>query len=153
MGRNTLRSIIRLRRQALDQAARDLMQSLQAEKQAAARLADVEVKIAHEMQAATNLARDDFAVEAFGRWLKRAREETRHASDAHQRASAEALRARAQVSAARAALEVAEALELSLHVEQRVQGQRDAQRDTDETAQNVVIRANACNAKIDWDVS
>ena len=143
MARNALGTIIRLRRLALDQASRHLMQSSQAETQAGDALAEAEAAIAREMDSATNLAGDDLAVEAFGRWLKQARENTRHASDAYQRAAAEARRARANVSAAQAALEAAEALELSLRGEQTVQRQREAQRDTDEIAQNLVTRVNA----------
>lgn len=107
----SLRTLLRLRGIARDEARRvlDVAVSRQALAQAAADAAEQE--IARETELACNLAADDAAVEAFGAWLAGARQRAAAARDAAERTEAETARARAALTLARAGLEAAEALD------------------------------------------
>ncbi|HET6184948.1 MAG TPA: hypothetical protein VFA03_15325 [Acetobacteraceae bacterium] len=107
MRRDPLRALIRVRRVARDEAQRELARALDALGRTESRVAELRQAMARE-QAAAEEAADDVAVEAFGRWYRRARVELRETEWLRDRAEAEAGRLRAQLAAARAALEAAE---------------------------------------------
>jgi flagellar export protein FliJ len=140
MARNTLHALIRLRGLMLDQAGRELAQVLQTEAEAEAKLAAAHATVAREMETATNVAGGDVAVEAFARWLKQASIDCRRASDAQQRASAEAARARANVWAAQAALEAAQGLKATYERHQKEETERQLQKSIDERAAGLLAR-------------
>lgn len=104
-----LRSLIRLRRLARDEAIRELAVALEAEAEAGAAVARLNQQMVEEEVAASRTDADDVAVEAFGRWLRQARGQLRDAELARTRADAETVQARARLVAARGSLEAAEA--------------------------------------------
>ncbi len=87
---------------------RDLGACLAMEAEAAEAVARIEAEIASEEAGAAGLDGSDLVVEAFGRWLRRARDRRQAATEAGTRATAETARARAVLGAARAALAAAE---------------------------------------------
>ncbi len=109
MPRDSLATVLRLRRLALEEATRELAAQLAVEDEAAGTVARIEGAIAAEQAAASRLDASDLAVEAFGRWLRRTSPERDAALGARARAETETVRARAILGAARAALEAAEA--------------------------------------------
>lgn len=108
MARDPLRTLLQLRRLAREEATRELAAALAASDAVAATLEHIELSIATETAAASGIEVDDLAVEAFGRWLRRAKLEHAAATAASDRAEAEAVRARAVLGAARAALAAVE---------------------------------------------
>lgn len=108
MTRDRLRALLQLRRLAQEEATRDLAAALAGSDAAAAALERIELSIATEIAAANRIEADDLAVEAFGRWFRRAKLERAAASAASDRAEAETVRARAVLGAARAALAAVE---------------------------------------------
>ncbi len=108
MARDPLHALLQVRRLAQEEATRDLAAPLAASDATAAALERIELSIATETAAASSIEADDLAVEAFGRWLQRAKLEHAAASAASDRAEAETVRARAVLGAARAALAAVE---------------------------------------------
>lgn len=117
MPREALDVLLRLRRLAREDAIRGLGVCMKADAAAGAAVARIDASIAAENEAATRLDGDDIAVEAFGRWLRRVRQERDAAAAARERAEAETVRARAVLGAARAALAGVES-ELSRRAEE-----------------------------------
>lgn len=109
MPRDALDALLRLRRLAREDALRDLAVCMAADAAANAAVARIDAAIVAEEAAASRLDAEDIAVEAFGRWLRRVREERDAASTTRDRAEAGTTRARAVLGAARAALVVVEA--------------------------------------------
>jgi flagellar export protein FliJ len=143
MARDPLAALIRLRRLACDEALRDLAAALDAESRAVAAIAVLQQAMAREEEAASDLGADDLAVEAFGRWFRRAQAELASAELARNQAEAETARARVILSGARAALEAAEAelqrrataeQALRLRTEQAALDEMAQQRDRSEEA-------------------
>ena len=120
-GRDPLRSVLRIRREAVDDARRALSECLIAETARAAAADCAEAVIGRELELASRLSGTDSTVEAFARWLPLAREMAERARVAHDRAVLETGRARACLAAARAAAKVVEEL----------QARRAAERDAD----------------------
>lgn len=112
---HALGALLRLRRLAREDAIRDLGVCMAADAAASAAVARIDASIAAENEAAARLDADDIAVEAFGRWFRKVRQERDAA--ARERADAETVRARAVLGAARAALAGMEA-ELSRRAEE-----------------------------------
>ncbi|MEO9189826.1 MAG: hypothetical protein ABI224_07455 [Acetobacteraceae bacterium] len=109
MARDPLDALLRLRRLAQEDALRELAVCMAADAAANAAVACIDAAIVAEEEAASRLDAEDIAVEAFGRWLRRVREERDAASTARDRAEAGAIRARAVLGAARSALAAVEA--------------------------------------------
>jgi len=109
MMRDPIDTLLRLRRLAAEGAVRDLAVCLAAEAAAEEAVSRIDASIAAEEAEATRLDADDVAVEMFGRWLRRARQERAGAAAARDRAEAETTRARAVLGAARAAVAGVEA--------------------------------------------
>lgn len=119
----TLAALCRLRRTALEGAARAL-----AEAQAAQDRADDVAHAAHrrletERAAALDLAADDADVEAYVAWLPRGRAAVTEAELARSRAMDETTLARHRLAAARIAMEAAERLVEQQHA--RARARRD----------------------------
>ncbi|HEY5301210.1 MAG TPA: hypothetical protein VIJ55_11085 [Acetobacteraceae bacterium] len=114
---HALGALLRLRRLAREDAIRDLGVCMAADAAASAAVARIDASIAAENEAAARLDADDIAVEAFGRWFRKVRQERDAAAAARERAEAETVRARAVLGAARAALAGMEA-ELSRRAEE-----------------------------------
>ncbi|HSU06208.1 MAG TPA: flagellar FliJ family protein [Acetobacteraceae bacterium] len=110
MNRDPLLTVLRLRRMVLDDASRELADCLRQETEAQQAVTGVETAIARETDVATSLSADDAVVEAFGVWLRRARQDLRAAVAVRQRAEMETTRSRAILAAARAAAKAAEQL-------------------------------------------
>lgn len=109
MPRDPLDGLLRLRRLSLEEAMRELAIRLAAETTADEAVATIEASIVTEQAAASRLDADDLAVEAFGRWLRRAIQEREAATTTRDRTETETARARAVLGAARAAVAAVEA--------------------------------------------
>lgn len=136
MNREPLLAVVRLRRMALDDASREFAESLRREAEAQQAAAAVEAAIAREAEAATSLAADDATVEAFGIWLKRARQDLRLAQAARDDAEIETTRVRAVLQAARAAVKAAEQMLAEKQAAQQATLARRQQAELDETGQH-----------------
>ncbi len=135
MPHKTLAALVRVRRLALDAATRDLAAALRNEAQAAHVVSCIEQDMQRERAAAEDLRGDDADVEAFGLWLRRARQDLAEAEAMRDQSEAETTRARAAVGAARAALTAAETALEARRAEQRAAAQRREQAAIDEIAQ------------------
>lgn len=110
MNAEALRTARRVRAEACDIAAGEVSRCL-ALSEAARHVADAAAsRIRTEADAATNLATDDGAVEAFAAWLPQGRHAAALALDRRATADATLAVARAGLSAARVALEVIDRL-------------------------------------------
>lgn len=136
MNREPLLAVVRLRRMALDDASREFAESLRREAEAQQAAAAVEAAIVREADAATSLAADDATVEAFGIWLKRARQDLRVAQAARDDAEIETTRVRAVLQAARAAVKAAEQMLAEKQAAQQATLARRQQAELDETGQH-----------------
>ena len=110
MKREPLAVVLRLRRLAMEDATRDFAECLRAEAEGAQAVAAVEAAIERETEAASSLSAGDAVVEAFGAWLKRARQQLRAAEAARDHCEGETGRARAVLSVARSAVKATEHL-------------------------------------------
>jgi flagellar export protein FliJ len=106
-----LQTVIRIRREVVDDARRQLTEALIRESTAERATHAAEVSIARETELASELSGTDAAVEAFGRWLRQARQGAERARKELERAATETGRARANSAAARAAARIAEELQ------------------------------------------
>jgi len=129
---NTLVTIIRVRRAAVDEASLVLGTCIRAEAAASDAVKAAGTAIGRQRRAAEELAADDAEVEAFAGWLKRGRAALEQARTIHERATAETARARATLAAARAALEAAETLHAAQEQQIRADRDRIEQRNLDE---------------------
>ena len=135
MKRDALGATLRLRRLALEDAMRELAECFRAEAAAEQAVQAVEAAIERETEAASNLTADDVVVEAFGVWLKRARQDLRVAEAARVRAETETVRARAVLTAARGAVKAAEQVIAAKAEAQRADAGRREQHALDEIGQ------------------
>ncbi|HEY6431690.1 MAG TPA: flagellar FliJ family protein [Acetobacteraceae bacterium] len=133
MSRDPLLAVVRLRRMALDDASREFAECLRREAEAEQAASAVEAAIVREADAATSLTADDAVVEAFGKWLKRARNDLRAAQTAQENAEIETTRVRAVLQAARAAVKAAEQMLAEKQASERATLARREQADLDET--------------------
>lgn len=135
MKRDALDATLRLRRLALEDAMRELAACFRAEAEADQAVAAVEAAIERETEAASSLTADDAVVEAFGVWLKRARQDLRSAEAVRVRAETETVRARAVLTAARGAVKAAEEVIGAKDAARRADAARREQRALDEMGQ------------------
>jgi flagellar biosynthesis chaperone FliJ len=134
MSRTPLETLVRVRRQASEDARRALAECLRAEDKAAAALRSAEAAIVNEQESAADLQADDAMVEAFAAWLPRGRLAVAEASRAHVRAGAATVQARAVASAARATTEAAERLVQAQAEARAEEAAKRSQAALDETA-------------------
>jgi len=135
VARDPLTSLIRLRRQALDDAQRGLVQCLQAEAQAQHGSDEAEHTIAREIEAASDPAGSDAAVEAFAAWLPGARRKLEQLRRELETLQAETARARAGVTACRTALESVETLQKERQEHARAARERKWQLELEDRSQ------------------
>jgi hypothetical protein len=135
MPRDPLAALVRVRRLGLDGATRELAECLRAEAEASQAVNAVQAAIGRETEAAENVGGDDADVEAFGRWLRRARQDLAAAERARDEAEAATALRRVAVRAERAALAMAEAALETRHAARRAEAQRREQAAIDEVAQ------------------
>ena len=110
MSGDTLATLLRIRRNNLDDAQRTVADGLRMQQQAQARRETEETRYAAETVAALDLARGDEAVDAFARWLPVGRKAIETATIAEHEASGEVDRARVVLGLARAAHRAVELL-------------------------------------------
>lgn len=110
MARDTLHTLLRVRRLAVDEARRALAESIRQEQAAERALADATAAIAKETAAATALSAGDAEVEAFAAWLPQGRAAERRAEERVATAGLASAEARTAVALARAAVRATEAL-------------------------------------------
>jgi flagellar export protein FliJ len=107
---DTLQTLLRLRRLAVDKARRGLADCLRQETVAEEKMRDLAAEIDRETDAVCRSAGDDRMVENFALWLRRARVEQDAAAGALLTAQTHMLEARAVLTAGREAVEVVESL-------------------------------------------
>ena len=132
MKRDPLRTMLRIRQSALDEAQAALAAAYVAEQEAAARVRAATEALDLEMRAATSLSAGDDAVENFARWLPTGR---RRISEAHlmlQDATATLDRLRAVLALARAGVRTVETLIEQRRLEQEALRARTEQHTMDE---------------------
>jgi len=127
-----LDTVLRIRRLAMDDAARILATCLRVEEEARHAADAAEATIGAEGEIAADLSSGDGAVEAFARWLPLGRARAAAARVRHDTATAETARARAGVTIARAATEAALALAERRAAERNLLAERRAQAVLDE---------------------
>jgi flagellar export protein FliJ len=132
MKRNPLDAVLRLRRLAMEDATRDLVECLRGEAEAQQAMAAVEATIHRETEAASSLTGDDAVVEAFGVWLKRARKDLLAAQARREHFESETARVRAALAVARAAVKATELLIAKQAAAADAEAARQEQHDLDE---------------------
>lgn len=132
MKRDSLRTILRVRRMTLDAAETAVAEAYNLEQAALARAEEAAAALEHEAQAATSLAGGDDQVEAFARWLPVGRRTMQRAHDARRDATTELDRARAVLTLARSSLRAVETLIEQRGQEEQLEVQRKEQRVLDE---------------------
>lgn len=130
MPRSSLDSLLRLRRQELDEARRILSDAIAQAMSAAEAVKTAEQDMVTERDAALDLSADDRTVEAYSRWLPRGRAALDQARRQEQNAATAVQAGRTRVTMARAALEATEKL-----IESRAQEERARQ---EKQEQNVI---------------
>ena len=131
MPHSALRTLLRLRQAALDDARRAVGDTIRAEAAAEAERDLAEQAIVAETRIATQ-SDDDGDVERFARWLKRGRARLTSAEAAVAEAAACTTQKRAELSLARAAAQAAEEMLERLQAEDLKQRERGRQRELDE---------------------
>ncbi len=132
-----LDTVLRIRRLAMDDAARTLASCLHSEETARQAAEAAEAAIGAEGEVAADLSAGDGAVEAFARWLPVGRARAAAARVRHDTATAETARARASLTIARAATEAASALSERRAAERDLLTQRRAQAVLDEVGSRI----------------
>ncbi len=127
-----LRTLLRLRRLALDEARLTLAACLEHETEAAARLRQIERSIQEETGRASSLDGGDATVETFALWLRRVRAEQEAAEHALLEAETRTTEARVVLGASRQAVEAVEAELERREVVGRLEETRREQRILDE---------------------
>lgn len=135
MARDPLAVVLRLRRLAREDAARELAFCLERQARMEAAVSAIRNTIATEQEQVSRPEAGDLAVEAFGRWLRRVRVEMNEAEVSLERAVAETARGRAVLAAAGKALAAAETLAEERAEEQRRGRLASEQAAIDEAAQ------------------
>ena len=110
MSGDALATLLRIRRNNLDEAQRAVADALRLQQQAQARRETEETRYAEETVAALDLSHGDEAVDAFARWLPVGRKAIDVACQAEQEAFGEVDRARIVLGLARAAHRAVELL-------------------------------------------
>ncbi len=134
MSEDALATLLRIRRQALDEAKRALAGAMQRQHMQQLRSEAEETRFAQETIIALDLAEGDGAVDAFARWLPTGREAVQQARVAEQEASAELDRARIVLGLANTAHRSVELLTEKRGEELRLNQMRKAQQAMDELA-------------------
>ncbi len=111
MTRDTLATLIKIRRLACDEALRGLVAAVEAEDRALRASNEIERAMAQEIEMASDPASPDEVVEAYGHWLQQARRQLEAAQSHFQRLQVETSRKRAELTACRTALESVETLQ------------------------------------------
>jgi hypothetical protein len=128
-----LRTALRLRQLALEEARRSLAICLAEESAAERDAAAAEAEIAREIAAASELSADDAPVDALAAWLPGARRRAADARARHETAQANTSVVRAALAASRAATEAAEELLAQREAQRRAQAERRTQAEMDES--------------------
>jgi hypothetical protein len=115
---DTLQTLLRLRRLAVDKARRGLADCLQQETAAEEKMRELAAEIDRETDAVCQSAGDDRMVEHFAAWLRRARFQQDTAAGVLLTAQTHTLEARAVMTAGREAVEVVESLIAQRNAEQ-----------------------------------
>lgn len=134
MRTESLRTVIRLRQEVVDEISLHLAACIGAESAATVAVREQAGEIDRQRQAAEAVGAGDIDVEAFGAWYPRARARLQELSASHDRSVTETTRARAQLTAARAALEAAETLLEEARLAAVAEALRLEQRQIDEAA-------------------
>ncbi len=127
-----LSTLLRVRRNHLDEAQRVVGDMLGVQRQAQARREAAQSLYAAETLAALDLTQDDEAVNAFARWLPVGRGAIEAAAQAEQEAAAEVDRARVVMGLTRAAHRAVELLVQTRGEERRRLQEQNSQRELDE---------------------
>ena len=138
---DALATVMRIRKLAVDEAKRALVEALTVEDQAR-RVADAaEAQIGIEGEIAADLNSGDGAVEAFAAWLPTGRANAARTRAAHEQTLLEVARARAGLSAARASAEAAKNLQERREAELALDAARRNQATMDEIGSQMAARA------------
>lgn len=132
MSRDPLRTILRVRQSALDEAQKAVGEAYRLEQEASLGAEAAANALAQEMQVATSLTVGDDAVEVFARWLPVGRGNLKRAHDAQRDATAALDRARAMLAVARAGVRSVECLIEQRRAEEVLEEGRREQRLLDE---------------------
>ncbi len=132
MSGDSLATLLRIRRNHLDEAQRAVADALRVQQQAQARREAEETRYAAETVAALDLAHGDEAVDAFARWLPVGRRAIETAGLAEQEACGEVDRARVVLGLARAAHRAVELLVEKRREEEGQRRDRKAQQEMDD---------------------
>ncbi len=132
MSGDTLGTLLRVRRNNLDEAQRAVADALRVQQQAQAGREAQETRYAEETVAALDLAHGDDAVDAFARWLPVGRKAIETARLAEQEASCDVDRTRVVLGLARAAHRAVELLMEKRGEEERQLRERRAQQEMDD---------------------
>lgn len=127
MSRNPFDSLLRLRRQDLDEARKLLSEALAHAMNAANAVKIAEQNMVRERDAAMDLASDDQVVEAYSRWLPVGRAALEQARRREEEAAVDVEASRTRVNLARVALEAAEKLAEMRANEERARRERREQ--------------------------
>lgn len=111
MARDPLATLIRVRKLACDESQRKLVEVLAFEDKAEQASHRLELAIAQETEAATDIHGTDAMVEAFAAWLPEARRQLAAARQVLLDRQAETMRRRAELTACKIALETVETLQ------------------------------------------
>jgi len=138
-----LRTLLRVRRLALDEARLTLASCVATETAAAAAIRDIEDEIRRETERASSLDTGDAVVEAFALWLRRVRDQQTRTAAALREAEERTHEARAVLTACRAAVEAVETEIARRDEVRRQEAARVEQRSVDEAASRVQ-RTDCC---------
>lgn len=133
MSRDPLDTLVRLRRSVVEDSRRALAACLEAEEAASTAMRGAEAAIFREQEAAAAIEAGDGAVEAFAAWLPRGRQAVAQARDAHGKAGAATVQARAVLAAARASVEAVDRLVANRAAARAAEAARREQTALDET--------------------
>ena len=139
---DTLCALVRLRKQALDNASRHLSGCIQAETAATQAVRSQAADIDHQRRMAEAAGSADSDVEAFGRWFGNARVRLGVLSADYDRAAVETARARAELMVARTALEVLETLLRDGQLAAAAEETREEQKQSDDLSMRTSATTN-----------
>lgn len=132
MTRDPLATLLKVRRQACDDALCSLVAAVEAENSARSEAQVIERRMADEARVATDPQSSDQAVEAFAVWLTVARRQLATAEQAVLQREAETARKRAELTACRTALETIETLQQEREAAERRKRDASEQRELDD---------------------
>jgi flagellar export protein FliJ len=131
---DSLQTLLRLRRLAVDQARRGLADCLRSEADAGSAVREIAAAIDRETDTVCQSVGDDHMVDNFAAWLRRARVEQGNAVNALLTAETHTQEARAVLTVGRAAVETVEALIARREAERTAAAERQEQNVLDEAA-------------------